>query len=347
MKKKILIGVASVIALVIVLGLLQALVIPKYATNQEGLLTGAYYDHAGGHDVIFIGDCEVYENFVPSVLWREYGITSYIRGNGQQLVWHSYSLLRETFEYEKPKVVVFNVYALKYGEPQNEELNRQIFDGMKWSEAKIDGINDSMLEDEKFWHYVFPLLHFHSRITELESEDFEYWFSTPELMADNGYLINTGTDPMPEQPPAPDEPDEPLPERAMEYLEKIRLLCEENGSELVLVKAPTNPTAFYWFDQWEEQIIEYASEKGVEYYNFIPEAENIGIDWQTDTHDKGLHLNVYGAEKLTKYFGSILRDNHGLTSHKDEADTAERWNSYYSEYERKKKEMENRVDEKS
>ena len=340
MKKKLLIGIAAFVLLVLVLGVLQALVVPKYATNQEGLLTGEYYEYAGGHDVIFLGDCEVYESFVPSVLWDKYGITSYVRGNAQQLVWHSYSLLRETFEYETPKAVVFNVYALKYGRPQSEAYNRMVYDSMRWSAAKAEGIRESMTEDESFLDYVFPLLRYHSRITELESEDIEYWFDTPNVQSDNGYLIKTGVNPMPEQDPITDEPEELLPKSAMEYLDRIRELCEENGSELILVKAPTNPRGYWWYDEWEEQIVEYKTKNKLAYYNFIPLAGEIGIDWQTDTYDYGLHLNVDGAEKLTEYFGEILANEHNMRSHKSEAKTAALWNGYLSEYDNKKKELE-------
>ncbi len=340
MKKKILIGIAAVVVLAVIFGVLQALVIPKYVTNPEGLLTGEYYAHKGGHDVIFVGDCEVYESFVPSVLWQEYGITSYIRGSAQQLAWHSYYLLKETFRYEKPKAVVFNVYALKYGEPQSEAYNRMTFDTMKWSDVKAAGIIASMTEDESFLDYVFPLLRYHSRITELESEDIQYWFKSPEAMTDNGYLIKTGVVPMKESDPITDAPDELLPERAMEYLEKIRILCEKNGSKLILVKAPTNSRGYWWYDEWEEQIADYADKNDVAYYNFIPKAEEMGIDWQTDTYDGGLHLNVYGAEKFSRYFGQILANEHGLTSHKNEGSIAKLWNGYLNEYQNKKKEME-------
>ncbi len=346
MKKKILIGVAALLAIVFILGALQALVRPKYVTNAEGLLTGEYYSRKGGHDVIFIGDCEVYESFVPSVLWQEYGITSYIRGSAQQLAWHSYYLLKETFKYEKPKAVVFNVYALKYGEPQSEAYNRMTFDTMKWSSVKAEGIMASMTEDESFLDYLFPLLRYHSRITELKEEDVKYWFKTPEAMTDNGYLIKTGTVPMKQSDPVTDAPEELLPQRAMDYLEKIRLLCESNGSELILVKAPTNPRGYWWYDEWDSQISEYAEKNSLAYYNFIPKAAEMGIDWQTDTYDAGLHLNVYGAEKFSKYFGQILANEHGLDSHKDEEDVARLWDGYLNEYQNKKKEMEGTANEK-
>ena len=134
MKKKIIISVAFLLLMVILIALLTPLLKPK--SSEDGL-TGEYYEQAGGNDVIFLGDCEVYETFVPAKLWEEYGITSYVRGSPQQLIWQSYYILEETLEYETPKAVVFNVYAMKYGTPQNEKNNRMTLDSMRWSKSKI------------------------------------------------------------------------------------------------------------------------------------------------------------------------------------------------------------------
>lgn len=343
MIKKILIGVATLLVLVIIFGVLQALLVPKYISNPEGALTGEYYADKGGHDVIFVGDCEVYESFVPSVLWEKHGITSYIRGSAQQLAWHSYYILEETLKYEKPKVVVFNVLALKYGEPQSEAFNRMTLDTMKWSAQKIKAIKASMTEAESIVDYIFPILRYHSRITDLKSEDFKYCFADVPDVSDNGYLLQTGIVPMEKQDEEGRELlDYELPDTSMEYLEKMRLLCEEKGVELVLIKAPTNSWGYWWYDEWEEQIVEYAEEKKLDYYNFIPLCDEIGIDWMTDTYDAGMHLNVYGAEKMTDYFGKILAQNYGLESRKGEADTSARWNEYLREYNERKKNMEDK-----
>lgn len=340
MKKKIFISVAAILVLVTLLLALNALVVPKYVTNPEGNLTGEYYADKGGHDVIFVGDCEVYESFVPSVMWEKYGITSYIRGSAQQLAWHSYYLLEETFKYEKPKAVVFNVLALKYGEPQSEAFNRMTLDTMKWSGEKVDAIKASMTGEESFVDYVFPLLRYHSRITQLDEYDFKYWFKSAPDISDNGYLMQTAIKPMLET-------EEPranlmlnLPESSMEYLEKMRLLCEENGSELILIKAPTNSWGYYWYDEWEEDVKTYAEEKGLVYYNFIPKCEEIGIDWLTDTYDEGMHLNVYGAEKMSDYFGKILTDTHSIPDRRNEAETAKTWNEHLRIYKERKTSME-------
>ena len=41
--------------------------------------------------------------------------------------------------------------------------------------------------------------------------------------------------------------------------------------------------------------------------NGIDYAEEMGLDMTTDTYDKGVHLNVYGAEKCSRFLGEILR----------------------------------------
>ena len=126
--------------------------------------------------------------------------------------------------------------------------------------------------------------------------------------------------------------DYTLPESSMDYLERMRLLCEENGTELILVKAPTNPWSYWWYDEWEEQIVSYAEEKSLTYYNFIPLCEEIGIDWQTDTYDEGVHMNVYGAEKMSRYFGEILQKSHGIADRRSESETAARWQARVDAY---------------
>ena len=339
MKKRILIAVCAVLLLSVLLGLLQALVVPKYRENPEGALTEEYYDEAGGHDVLFIGDCEVYESIVPAILWEEYGISSYVRGSGQQLVWQSYYLLEDSLRYEKPQAVVFNVLALKYGTPQSEAFNRMTIDGMKWSSSKVNSIRASMTEEESFVDYLFPLLRFHSRITDLTADDFKYMFDAPAV-SQSGYLMQTEIAPMTEVQRPPRILDETLPETAMDYLEKMRVLCEENGVELILMKAPTNSWAYWWYDGWEAQIVDYAEEKQVSYYNFIPLCDEIGIDWTTDTYDEGVHLNVYGAEKLSRYFGNILAKDHAISDRRSDAEQAARWDSRLCSYYEQKKENE-------
>jgi len=333
MKKKVLGCLCILLATALVLGFAQALLQPKYMTSaREGALIAEYYNETDrSHDVLFVGDCEVYESFTPPTLWEEYGVTSYVRGSAQQLAWHSYYLLEEMLQYETPKVVVYNVLALKYGEPQSEAYNRLNLDGMRLSASKLRAIRASMTEEESFASYLFPLLRFHSRWKELSAEDFEYLFYR-DRVSHNGYLMQTeirgGTSDITPVPLT----DPSLPKTSMEYLEKMRLLCEEKGVAFVLIKAPTNDWKYHWYDEWDTQIAEYAQAHDLQYYNFIPLCEEIGIDWSTDTYDVGAHLNVYGAEKLTSYFGEILVSEFGLEDRSADAALAAVWEEKLAVY---------------
>ena len=324
---------------------LTPVLMPKYVTvSREGSLTEEYYDAVAetNHDVIFIGDCEIYESFVPAVLWEEYGISAYLRGNAQQLVWHSYYMLEDTLRYETPEVVVFNVLALMYGEPQKEAYNRMALDGMEWSSVKAEAVRASMTEEEDFLTYLFPFFRYHSRWSELTEEDFTYAYGDKPVVSDSGYLMQTDVVPEDlENQPSPTPLLDPLlPSAAMAYLDRMASLCREKGIELILIKAPTNYFRYHWYDEWEEQIVAYAAENQLAYYNFMEAKEAIGLDMSVDTYDAGIHLNVYGAEKLTRYFGEILRDRHELPDRREDGAAATVWARRVEAYRDRKAAME-------
>ncbi|MBR1392972.1 MAG: hypothetical protein IJ561_08885 [Ruminococcus sp.] len=327
-----------------VLLLLEKLLVPKYQSGIiEGSMIEEYYKDDTQHDVVMIGDCEVYENISTVELWKQYGITSYIRGSAQQLSWQSYYLLEDTLRKETPKVVVFNVLSLKYNEPQSEAYNRMTIDGMEWSGAKTGAIKASMTEDEKFADYLFPFLRYHSRWSELEEDDFKHILSKDNVTF-NGYYMRADVRPEDEFPEPMPLTDYTLGSNAMSYLEKMKELCKDKGIRLVLVKAPTLYP--HWYDQWDEQIEKYADENGLSYINFIGLRDEIGLDMSEDTYDAGLHLNVFGAEKLADYFGKWLVDNCGLADHRGESKYAEHYDKLSEKYDTEKNDQLQEIEEK-
>jgi hypothetical protein len=60
--------------------------------------------------------------------------------------------------------------------------------------------------------------------------------------------------------------------------------------------------------------------------------DETGIDFQTDTSDGGLHMNVFGAEKLSVWLGDILTENtqntdnkYNLTDYRNNPKAVEEW----------------------
>ena len=336
MLKRILAIALSIVVIIAGLFIATKLLEPKYMSGiLEGAMIQEYYDDPTEHSVVFIGDCELYENISPVYLWENYGITSYIRGSAQQLIWQSYYLAEETIKIEHPDIIVFNVLSMKYNEPQNEAYNRMTLDGMRWSTSKIASIRASMTEDEHFIDYVFPLLRYHSRWSDLSADDVEYLFDRDKVSF-NGYYMRVDVKAAEDVPEGKPLADYEFGDNAYYYLNKLTWLCKENDVKLILVKAPTLYP--YWYDEWDQQIEDYAIKNDLSYINFLDYQDDIGIDWSEDTYDGGLHLNLSGAEKLSEYFGSILSEDYKVPDLRDDESLQTYWKEvedrYYREIDR-------------
>lgn len=298
----------------------QKLLMPKY---QKGVIEGSfseeYYKEKVPHEVIFFGDCDVYENYSTMELYSKYGISSYIRGNAEQYMWQTYYMLKDTLRTETPKVVVISVHGLQSGKTPKEAYNRMTLDGMQWSPDKVNAIKESMTEGETFLSYVFPILRYHDRWSELTTTDWQHVFSK-DIVSHNGYYMRCDVMPQGEFPPAIPLMDYSFDEKSMDYLAKSVELCKERGIKVVLVHAPIiYPT---WYDEWDAQVKDFAEEHDVTYFNYIEHIEDIGLDMSQDTYDAGMHLNIYGAEKLSDYLGEWLKSNTELTDMRSDPDVS-------------------------
>ena len=325
---------ASAVIVLAGLWLLQRLLTPKYVDGVvEGAFVAEYYREEKDFDLLFIGDCEVYENFSPVTLWQEYGIHSYIRGSAEQYIWQSYYLLEDTLRYHTPQVVVFNAQSLQFNISQSEAYNRMSLEGLRWSKTKVDAILASMRPEENFLDYVFPILRYHSRWSELQSTDFSYLF-TPKPVTFNGYYMRVDVRPAVNVPDGRPLGNYAFGEKAWKYLYMMDELCREKGITLILTKAPSLWP--YWYDQYDKQVADFAAEHGLRYLNFLQLQEETGIDYNTDTYDAGLHMNLSGAEKLSRYIGRILSEEEGVPDRRGEAKLDAIWTAETAAYEAEK-----------
>ena len=315
---------------------LGRLVRPKYASGVtlEGSMVENWYAHKDeGHQVLFVGDCEVYESFSPVTLFDEFGATSYIRGSAQQLMWQSYYLLKEALKTDAPRAVVLSVCSLRYGEPQSEAYNRMTLDGMRLSREKFEAVRASLTAGESELSYYVPLLRYHDRLFELTEEDARYMLKGPELTY-HGYLMRCERVPYTRLPAAPVLKDPGFGEKPVEYLDRIVDLCREKGIALILIKSPCLYPA--WYDEWDGWLEDYARAHDVVYIDAIPLMDDMGIDLSTDTYDGGIHLNVYGAEKYTRWLGNYLSDRGLIEDQRLDPVIAARYGDLSRRYEQEK-----------
>ena len=93
-----------------------------------------------------------------------------------------------------------------------------------------------------------------------------------------------------------------------------------------------SPNTVEGYEMDLDKLRSYAEEHGLDYINFLPLQEEIGLDFTTDTYDAGLHLNIYGAEKASAYFAHILSETYGLEDHRGDSAIAADWEGKCAQY---------------
>ncbi|MDO4556096.1 MAG: hypothetical protein Q4B70_13250, partial [Lachnospiraceae bacterium] len=313
------------------------ILIPKWndISGMPGTRTEDFYkQEKNSMDAMFFGSSFIYYSISPLPIWDNYGITSYSFGNPGQRIWTSYYYMEEAFKYQSPKVVFYEVGTSYVEEQAKEEWNRQNIDYLPFSLTKWNAIKAIRKgTKETTASYLLPGLRYHDRWSELTENDFDRNLDTgyygkgslmrfgakPAKSADiKNWMTDTGE-------------NLTFPKENESYLDKMKALCEKNGAELVLLRLPN----VYWTQNLHNMIQEVADEKELTFidYNMIP--DEYGLDWKTDTTDKGDHMNVVGNEKVSNYLGQYMKDHYHFEDKRDNeayaswAETSENFSKIY------------------
>jgi len=284
-------------------------------------VTGFYHEPKDSLDFIFFGSSQLYYSINPIVLWRDYGITSYDFAANEQPLWISYYYIKEAMKYQKPKAVLLDVrYVYFEDEFQREGVNRINFDDIRFSWNKIEMINASVPKDERASYYV-DMIKYHSNWKNLDASHFEYLY----YYKDNPYKGYSFNPNLLVYPPELDgvfsqETEKlPIPERSLEYLNKIISYAKENGIDLILIKTPdANPDGQLYYNS----VADVARERDVPFINMntiMPGAP---------------HPDFIKAEEVTDYFGRYLKAHYELTDHRQDPAYAGQWDedlTYYNQ----------------
>ena len=83
---------------------------PKDNTKQSGIVNpsahGFFSEPENSIEVAVIGNSGAYSGFSPMELWKNYGYTSYVSGEGRQTVAQAYAMLNKLLKGQKPKVII-------------------------------------------------------------------------------------------------------------------------------------------------------------------------------------------------------------------------------------------------
>lgn len=308
---------------------------PKTGIGTYKRVTTFYKQPKNSIDVIFIGASSFHHGISPLAIWEEEGIVSYSRATSVQAPAVSYYYLMETMKYQHPKVVVLDGVSLfrYYDVDEDEGWLRQAIDPMRFSIEKIRLILEIVAKSniQTIDSYLFPFLRYHSRWNDLRTADFDFMqIDTYDHF--KGMVVDIRINPreMPENYMVEEGEAAQFDEDALFYFERIIELCKKNNIDVLFLTLPR----LQWNYSKHLGVEQLAKKHGLNYVDYSSPVyfEKIGLDLSRDFYDDN-HLNVYGAQKLSKDLSSFLKETYTLPDRRNDSKYTQ-WNfdlAYYKE----------------
>ncbi|MCD8005042.1 MAG: hypothetical protein LUE91_05255 [Oscillospiraceae bacterium] len=302
----------------------KTLTAPFDMTNK---ISGFYNEPEDEFEVLFLGSSHAYASFSPLRLWEDTGVKSYTFATQQQPLWATYTYLKEALKRQSPALVVVECnMAARTEEYYEEGVTYSYMDDIpfSWNKVKLAWVSADTLSGRV--ELLCNFFKYHGRWDSLTGADFTFVRSQVQSTY-KGYVL---LDLQEEEQPQPDISEvterAALLEKNEYWLRKIIELCQEEGIELWLVKAPSNITVE---DKATLNSVEdLAAEYGVLFHDFNEDYEEIGLTGAL-FYDHA-HLDGQGAALFTDYFSEwMLERAADLAADADDAD----WAAEAAEYE--------------
>lgn len=291
--------------------------------NVTEKLDGFYNSPKNEYNVMFFGSSNAYCSFNPLEIWEKTGVKSYVFATQQQPTWATYHYIKEALKTQKPDLAVVDILMFsKNDEYYDDGVNYTFCDNMPLSENKIELAYASAPAGQRFG-LLCRFFKYHSRWSDLTEEDFKYRHKDMKDYSKGYYVLTSEYDGAVHEDTSRVNRETQLSEKNLEYLNKIISLCEEMGTELMLVKAPSNSTQEE--KKYYNAVKRIAQENGIAFADYNLRYAEIGLDMKRDFFDS-THLNVRGAEKFTRYFVETTG------YFKDKTRSDDDWLAEYNEY---------------
>lgn len=267
-------------------------------------------------DVLVLGSSHAYADINTGVLWREYGIASYVLAASSQPMWNTYFYLNEALKTQTPKLILLEGYRVVEEKEYLDDsfIIRNTY-GLKWSRNKIDAIKVGVPE-ERWPEYFLEYTLYHNRYAELSEEDFFHDQGSKQYENWRGSSILMKTTPMEAADIGGDIEDVELTEKTEKYYRATIELAQENGIPILIV---INPYAGITSeDQAMFQTAEkIAGEYRVPFINYNDRRDLLSIDYATDFAEES-HLNYRGGYKVSEALGEYIVSHYNIADRRGE-----------------------------
>lgn len=258
-------------------------------------ITGIQIEEEDTIDVLILGDSESYTSISPMQLFDETGVTSYICGQSAQRIIETYHALETALKTQNPKVIMIETNTFFRRKDAGTERSKVLFETLQY--------NFQLFRYHNLWKRAF--------------------YASSDTRSDyKGFVIRNWSDAYEggkymEESNKSREVDEFI----CGYMDSIVEMCNERGIKIILYSAPS-PKNYNMAKH--NGLVKFAEKYGVEYLDLNEITDELQLNWSTDTADKGDHLNLNGAQKVTTYIGTYLTETCQLTDHRG-TELGEKW----------------------
>ena len=300
---------------------------PKNNSHKDGVIYelswGFLAEPANSIDVFFAGNSDNFASFSPIEMWRAYGFQSYTSGFGRERVMDVYYYLQDMLKTQHPKVVVLETDCIFYNIGRAEVIGGAV---------------------ERMLYRYMPVFEYHDRWKDVKWEDM---FRMPEYTwrsHTHGQRASAEVTPFEgERKIVPSDKVASIDKVSFFYLEAICKLCKDHDIDLVFAYVPCIKA---WTYAKHNGIQKFADEHGIEFIDYNLMEKEIGLDWTNDTRDKGTHMNVYGAKKVSLHIGRYLADKYQFKDLRSDAALSKSWANDYQYYLKEIQESKNKPEVK-
>ena len=284
-KLKKFLGIFACVVLTVLVYLYMCMVVtPKDISNAGGPLyyrgMGFMSEPENSIDIMVYGNSDVYSGFVPARLFDQHGYTSYASGRANQTVGETVTLLEETLEKQKPKLVIletdcFFTKRKKMNVDTGNILVAPFLYHSRWKEINYkDFIDIPNRTDQKDLNKGF----LPSKLT-FKSNKF------------GNYMKNTGAKP------------ENITKGNKKEIEKFIKLCNKHNVPVLFLELPS-PSS--WNYSKHQAVNKIATKYDVPFLDLNMEIDDYKVNLLKDFRDEGNHMNTFGASRATDYVGKYI-----------------------------------------
>ncbi len=282
-------------------------------------IKGFYQEPKDTLDVVLMGQSELYADFSSTLAWRDYGFTSYNLAVGGITCNMYESVLEEITKRQAPKVLVVNAQGFLAGDwaMEHEVFQRKWLDNMPISANWWTTIQREIPKEQREKYY-------------LNFENYHNGWKNPmELLKCNAirariawegtsYLKGFGSTIRKNEGIGLEEENSyEFSEREAKYLEDfVQKAREQKIEHILFLVLPHQQRNTQSGELALESFENKVSQLSCDFLNLDKGYQSIGIDDGNDFADKE-HMNAYGLEKFTQYFGEYLVQNYSLGESKE------------------------------